>query len=438
MGKKLKGAALRAKKRAQEATDQLQEAQAEVAATQMVRHAPDQALFVLDTDGDAKQQTNKSTNKSSKDKVAKTRSLSAKDLQQVQKLLDKHKGSPQRLQQLAQQGAAKITVTNNTTRFRRKRLQATTSKTKVDLWDEEDTATTEKPKTDVTKTSTISPGLVGSALAGTAPSHVKVKVHTTRAAIVAKKKIKAIAVDVAHNGQSYLPDAKAHNKVLQQAVDVELRRKAALKERQAPIAQGMSEETKALLLGDSDSEEDSDNDNDNQDVTPVGALPKRADKLTKAQRNKQRRLKLLKGQEVQKQKETKLLKQVGELPVYRKQLKRQEKERKEKKELVQQLKAEQERVLGKDLPYQLSIQDPIHAPTVPVSLTKECQNTTLRSIKPKGSLIVDRMVSLVDRKMAVKRQVDNPDLKKRRKKRRLNLKGKKNLEGVGVDFAIKG
>src|SRR6056300_441809 len=157
MGKKLKGAALRAKKRAQEATDQLQEAQAEVAATQMVRHAPDQALFVLDTDGDAKQQTNKSTNKSSKDKVAKTRSLSAKDLQQVQKLLDKHKGSPQRLQQLAQQGAAKITVTNNTTRFRRKRLQATTSKTKVDLWDEEDTATTEKPKTDVTKTSTISP-----------------------------------------------------------------------------------------------------------------------------------------------------------------------------------------------------------------------------------------------------------------------------------------
>ena len=52
MGKKLRGAALRAKKRQQEAMEELQEQQAAQVAASSVVDQPDEQLFVLDTDGD--------------------------------------------------------------------------------------------------------------------------------------------------------------------------------------------------------------------------------------------------------------------------------------------------------------------------------------------------------------------------------------------------
>ena len=102
-------------------------------------------------------------------------------------------------------------------------------------------------------------------------------------------------------GQSYHPDADAHQEALQQALVVEEKREAFLAQLKAPLST-MSEETKALLLSDSDSEDDEDknkhththDDDDNEeDKTTSSFLTSRRvqGKLTKAQRNKQRRVK---------------------------------------------------------------------------------------------------------------------------------------------------
>jgi nucleolar protein 53 len=309
----------------------------------------------------------------------------------------------------------------------------------------------------------ISPG-IGSSLAGTAQCHVPVKAEPVSSR---KKKAAAaagVAVDVAKAGQSYHPDPVAHRQVVEKAVDVEIRRNAAVEQRSAPISRGMSKETREILLGDSDSEDDSSSDDDSDSDPDAGhgrkaagggageedkkgngdgdggPLPKRTEKLTRAQRNRQKRIRREKYAEEKRKEAKKLMNQVGEAGRYRKELKREERMRAERKEQIAKAKELRRRLPGKDVEHHASRVSPIDAPTVPVALSDEIKSS-LRTLKPKGSLVRDRMSSMIDRKLAPKptRVIIREDgTRHPQKRRKLNVKGKRNNEGVGPDFVVMG
>lgn len=419
MGKRVRGAALRAKQRAKAALDQLQEKQAEEVARLPIATKPDEQLFVLDTKGDKALKATLEPLQLASSKKKKTTGPSEKDLKKIEKLRSKH--SPEKLKELAKQ----TRLLQQTTRRRTTSLRNKT-KPDFDLWDSSSSSADNNASSAAAVA--IKPG-IGSALAGTAPAHV-----TPKPTVVVKKKQPQVAVDVAKAGQSYHPDPKAHQTLIETAVSVEVRRNDAIQEKQTPLARGMSEETRALLLGDDSSEDESEDEGSAADG-PVGPVPKRTDKLTRAQRNKLKRLRQEKAILEKRKKEKQLLKQVGELPRYKKELKRQEKERLERK-LEESSKKQEASLPGKDIDVKLSQEDPIQAPTVPVALQSELRSS-LRAIKPKGSVVADRVMSLRDRKMAAKR-TSLVDLKNNPKRRKLSVKGRRNRDGVGSNFEVLG
>ena len=73
---------------------------------------------------------------------------------------------------------------------------------------------------------------------------------------------------------------------------------------------------------------------------------------------------------------------------------------------------------------------PIDAPTYPVALTSELKSGSLRTIKPKGSLVTDRMASFQDRDMAAKKQTKRKRRAQgKRRKLKLKVRGKGYAEG---------
>ena len=75
------------------------------------------------------------------------------------------------------------------------------------------------------------------------------------------------------------------------------------------------------------------------------------------------------------------------------------------------------------------------APTFPIGLTEEVQTATLRTIRPKGSLVTDRMISLRDRDLAAPVR---GHAKIRKHKRRRAVKGKHNAGNEGENFCVLG
>lgn len=387
MGKKLQGAALRAKKRAREAVDAIQEKQAEKA--ESLAHQPDEQLFVVDKTG--KETLNHTKPKRQKKEIDANRANS--DEHQVQKLIERHNNDPQILAQLAAQGK----IYANQKRLARRSLKGST-KADYDLWGD--------------GTEAVIPATKG------------------------KTTSSAVAVDVAKSGQSYCPDPTAHRKVVENAVNVEKARNEAVKYRDTPLQQGMSEETKALLIYDSDTSEE-DEEDDGNGTMAVGQIPKRTDKKTRVQRNKERRLRREHAELQNRKTQKKFLGQVGEIGRFRKEIKQHAKQRQEFKSKMEQTKAA-EKPKGADLHEKLSKEDPIRAPTLPVALPSEISGmVSLRSLKTKGSLASERQASLYDRNLAPK--PTNNTVHCRGKKRKKSLKGKKNKVGVdGYVIDIKG
>jgi nucleolar protein 53 len=402
MGKKPQGAKLRANKRAKLALEELQESQAHRAATTSVTHKPDEQLFTLDTGGlkqlPASLQLKKKQSK--KDIVSKL------DQDLIKKLKSKH--TEEELHAIAEQGRAKFNQQRKGKRLDQK------TKTDFDLWDNCFEAETEETTQDVPR-----PG-IGSALAGLKTTH-----KLTRAKKFTTKTLKpSIAIDVAKDGQSYNPDPVSHKKLMDEAVSLEIKRDLAIQDRKTPLATGLSAETRALLVGDSSSESESDSDDDNANLNlAVGPLVQRADKLTRAQRNKRKRLRDEEMAHKRAKMEKKLEKQVGELPRYKKELKNHTPKVKPEKPT---------RVLGKDVEQLGFAQDPIRALTVPVALQAA---GSLRRAQPKGSLLHDRQASLRDRNLTAKA---NAGERKVKRKRKLAVKGKKNNEAVGGNTIIMG
>lgn len=413
MGKKLQGAKLRAKKRSQLAAQQSLEAGAEAAETQQVSTKANEELFVLDTTAvlPSKKQLDK------KEKKKRKYTNSAKEEAQINKLVDTH--SPTKLQELAKVETAK-----------RAKIKKDVNPS-FDLWGDEETTTPNSKKrmtrSQSKKIVAPDPG-IGPCLAGTKPAH-----EPTNYSLPAMPapNTKTVSVDVAEAGQSYNPDRVQHKDVITKALQVEAKRQKAEELSKAPISKGMSEETKAYLLGDSDLEDDS---SDSEiDDEPKRLIEKKKEKLTRAQRNRQKRIKQELYDIAQRKKDKKFQNSVGEAKIVAKKLRKQESEQREKSEAQKKLKEESERTKGKDVYHQLAVENPMDAPTYPVALSSELKNGSLRTIKPKGSLVKDRMASFMDRGMAAKKQLKH----KRRvegKRRRIKVK----VRGKGFQASKEG
>jgi len=472
--------------------------------------------------------------------------LSAKERAQVDALLKKHQSSPPgTLEGIAERGRRRLATTTGGGRTgTRKHLKKAADfggggsrKRCFDLWnnDEDGDGTKKKKQRDnnnddeataaaaastkeavaaaaakaavTTKVAaTVRPG-IGSTLAGTVPDgHVPVKAKPLSSSM-GRSRAAGVAIDVASCGQSFNPDPASHGLALRRAAQVEARRIAAIRSLNEPIGRGMSEETKRYLLGDEDDDSSSEEEGGDEDggggdgsigyderastsdpatqSTTTTAAKAATEKLTRAQRNKLKRVRQEKTAAQMNKRRKKLLNQVAEAPRLAKELKRQERERlaakereRAEEEEATSEKKKNRRVPGKDLELLASERAPIDAPTVPVALPSELRqrrgdgsggSVSLRCLKPKGSLLTDRMASLIDRGLVAapillrrcrsnKRNRGNDDgaaatadnveghydqgqppaMRTRKKRRRLHVKGKRNSEGVGADFVVLG
>lgn len=460
MGKRIRGAALKAKKRAQALTEELQEKQSEEIANRTFNKTEGQELFVLDTAGTQKniphqyQRRNKRKEENKKTKKLK-QSLSEKDQRMVEKILSHNKLDPAALEKQAAKEKAILTQKQ----LWRKTKPAARTRANFDLWGEDDDNNSDEKKKETTNSNEPTDQKLAVAPGGTAPKHLEVK---PRAALPPPKVLETtVKVQVPLSGQSYHPDKERHSEALQQAIGLEKSRNKAEEYQNTPLATGMSEETKALLLSDSDSDSDDDNDSDGDDQDTTNrnetsssdgkdnkssiafVMPKREEKLTTAQRNKQKRIRQEKAAQERKRRNKRLLSEVGELPVYKKEIKRNERERAKKRLESEQRKEQTRRTPGTNIELAATQINPRTAPSLPVALSDELstkQHSYLRTIQPKGSLVTDRMCSLQDRSLAAKKSERKRKRGQRNggKKRRLNVKGRKNTEHSGPGFCIMG
>ena len=441
MGKRSKaGTSLRQKKRAAETYKELEEVQIEQSDQQRVQSKANEELFVLDTNRNETAASLRATARAKNDKkgdggdaASKKRKYepSEKDMRQIKKVLEVHgeKGAID----LANKGKA---------RLEQKRIvkcmagMAKAGKPTFDLWDEAPSPSkTAAPGSKGNKGTKMVAVPVGKpAPGGTNPVALVPKENplptssidsafdapTQPAPKLSNKQLKArrhaqanakprLAVEIAHPGQSYHPDREQHQDAIGEALSIEIRRNEAVEYKSRPISEGMSAFTKEFIVGDSDSEEEesSDEEGEGGGGTVSNTLIKKKGKLTRAQRNKQKRVKAeetaLKERRLRKQ----FMHQLNETHIHDKAVKKAEREQAERQRELDTLRSEKKaQPLGKDVWSNVSQKDPIRAPSLPVALTEELGggNGGLRTVKPKGSLVTDRLESMVSRNMIQKKK----------------------------------
>jgi nucleolar protein 53 len=393
MGKKLQGARLRAKKRAREALEELQESQAEAAIVS-------DALFVVDRDGATPAPSSSSSSgkllaKTAKKQAQQGTTLSEHEQAKVNRLLKAH--GKDKLIELAEEGRKKLEASRNPFRVSKKAKADS-----FDLWHDDDKNDNDEAG-DKLKTMDTQGEKPHLNVAGIAPAHsqIKGKPNKTPPADESVPALEAIP------GQSYIPDKMAHSKIIEKAAAVEIKRERAVQKRKEPLSQGLTEETKAILIqGDSDDESSSDE--ASLPDGPVGPIPKRAQKLTRAQRNKQKRVRVQEAELLKARKEKKLIKQIGEIPVFRKELIKLETDK------------TQPTTTSSDKKRKRRDYDPVDAPSIPVLAQS---SVSLRSMQVMGSLVEDRRNSFAERGMAVKPSFSHEaNLRRKIKRRRARKK----------------
>jgi nucleolar protein 53 len=426
---RLQGSALRAKKRANAAAVELVDQSAQWAEVQSFAQAPNEALFAIDTTAQPVPNFKLPAKKAA---TANSSKHSIPKLQQkkVQDLLEKHDSKT--LQDM----------------LKKEKLSRRRSKLpSEDLWQDcDDKKANEKPTTKKNKQSIIT------ARAGIAPVHTSSfrNVRGLAQKIAAKGKNtgpKTVAVQPALAGQSYHPDPQQHQDVIGEALALELRRQEVETYVKTPISNGMRQETKALLVTDDqefeESEDDDDHDieettNETDLASPI--LPRRTEKLTRAQRNKQKRLRSEQAELQQRKRTKKFLNEVADVKKIKRDIVQVELTKQQRRELIQQEKQQKkEQPLGINLIQKQFEQNPLAAPTLPVALSSDYTPATaatatagpsLRTVHPKGSLITERLMSFRDRQLVV------DSSKHAGKERKRIVQGKKRLKvkGKGYDY----
>ncbi|KAL7470227.1 hypothetical protein ACHAXS_010467 [Conticribra weissflogii] len=458
MGKKSKqGAALRAKRRADLANLQLEQSMIQHREDSQMDAVKNEDLFVIDTErkeGAVRnrnrhrhRQTNgddvvavepSSSSISKEERRQRKYAPSEKDMRQTQRLLSKHDGDAAKLSRLAARATKRSDPRRVMKRWNGSGADGGIAKTDFDLWEEGNPAATTGEGTNrETRPSVDEDDDDGGPL-------------PTRPAKLSKKQIRcrtnvrlaarpAVAVEVAHPGQSYRPDGELHQEAIGEALSIEIRRKEALEEKERPVGgDGLSDFTKRFMVGSSDEEEEEEDEeeeeneeeNDENETNTKGnninlrrpTLLKKKEKLTKAQRNKQKRHKALLTQ-IQHQKRLKSFHhQLQEVRKHAKDVQRSELLHLRRQEELSRLREDKKNEpLGKNLWNALAEKDPIRAPALPVALTEELAEHgggTLRTLAPKGSLVTDRVESMAARNMIWKKKPEGRRIvqgKKRRK-----------------------
>ena len=438
MGKK-RGAVIRAKKRANEAAAELLEQTIDNEENARFEAKEDDELFVIDTTPDpskASLVTSKKNKKRKQEsslnlKQTKKNRISENEERQIKKILSKH--SAEEVRSLAIGNEQRLKQ-----RKRSKRI-AGSAKANFDLWGETDT----KEETGDKKIVPVRTGVA--AAAGTAPIEFKAVSRSSlrkdiqQPAELSNKQLKfraagkekarkSIQIELAQPGQSYRPDKEQHQDVIGEALSIELRRKEALEYQEQPIGGGgMSKATLALLVGSSD-EESSDEEDEDDTETMSNKPLKRREKLTRAQRNKQKRVKALQVALEERKRVKQLLHSLHDTKKINKEIRKQEAERITRREQINALKEEEKsKPLGINILEKLSERDPINAPSLPVALTEELKDGALRTVKPKGSLLTDRLESMISRKMANRKSIETKKIIQGKKRRMKSGKGREYL-----------
>ncbi len=412
MGKR-RGAAKRAKKRADLAAAELVEQTIATQEDKKYEAKDDSELFVLDTTPDvgvtglvSKKRKAPVTEKLNIKQGKKNR-ISAKDGRQIKKIMESR--SKEAIVAFASASHERVLQRKRTKR------EAGSAKATFDLWDD---------STPVSGETKIVPVISGVASrGGVAPIEFQVVSKSSlrqdiqQPAKLSKKTLearektkarsrKAIRVEPAQPGQSYRPDVEQHQDIIGEALSIELRRKEAIDYKNAPLGGGkLNDETLALIVDESDGES-SDEEGDIDDETTKRTV-KRKEKLTRAQRNKQRRVKAERQALEERRRKKKLMHEIHESKKLSRELRQEEAEKAERKEEIRTLVEEKNaQPLGVNVFEQRAVLDPINAPSLPVALTDELKSGSLRTVKPKGSLLTDRVESMISRNMA-NRKVTN-------------------------------
>jgi len=417
MGKRSKqGASLRAAKRAKVANQQLEQALAEQSEQHRVQSKGDEELFVIDTD---RKETAASSRAGSRRKAEKEASKKGKheysvfEKRNIQKVVKTH--GIEGTIALAEMGRARLHEKKIHTR-----TAAATVKPTFDIWDE---------PTPATASSAVETNAPSKSFAAVARP-IEMPKPKQMVAKLSNKQIKArvqalesapptLAVEVAHPGQSYHPDKEHHQDAIGEALSIEIRRNEAVEYKEKPLSEGMSAFTKEFIV-DSDAEEEESSDDEDEDGGNVDGnngstiVKKRKEKLTRAQRNKQKRAKAELTAIKERKQHKQFIHQANEVRQHEKAVKLAEAEQRERQEILSTLKMEKKsKPLGKDVWGTLSQKDPIRAPSFPVALTEELQTNGgaaggggLRTVTPKGSLVTDRLESMVARNMISKKKME--------------------------------
>mmetsp|Transcript_31232 Transcript_31232/g.61832 ORF Transcript_31232/g.61832 Transcript_31232/m.61832 type:complete len:418 (-) Transcript_31232:23-1276(-) len=399
-------------KRTRVLEEELTSNKAEKAVESKFTAASDASLFVLDTaaapvsksqlkkDAALRKKELKLGKAVGKDKLSKTEEL------KVSSMLSKHQDDAEKLDAIASEGRKRVFPTRKNVRVGGAGTRVLEEGIKYDLWADDGVKKGKSRKS-------------------------RAKNKTGRLVEVRGKKRPTVAVELAHPGQSYNPDAEFHQEALGEALAIEVRRTEAEVYRSLPVGGGgMSEETKAVLVGDDD-----DSSSDEEAPAAGTAKPRLDKKITKAQRNRQRRARAEEIKALKRKADKRLLADATDSVVITKRLKREESEtasmRKAKAGLIT---ARDGVALGTRIFERLADVDIHKAPTFPVALSAEIAGRnpdgsgpsephSLRSLRTKGSLIKERLESMADRKLTSKRTVVTRKIVQGKMRRKIRGRG---------------
>ena len=460
-----RGATLRATRRANVANQQLEHALSERNEETRLLSKDDADLFVLDTTrlggggggvGESRYDNKRRRRDGAmegKGNSEKTRIMkhehSEREERQIKRLIRLHgkegtialanEGRARTVARTAGGGGAKLTSTG---------ILAST-RPSFDLWGDS------RPNTTTTTTSKKAKakgkGRTSAAASSIASTTVNAAAAGARAAVVssAKNIPPRLAVEVAHPGQSYRPDVEQHQDAIGVALSIEIRRNEALEYRETPVSDGISDHVKMYMIdGDATTDDDDDDDDDTDDEGEevgggggdgrIGMSSARREKgkLTRAQRNKQKRVKA-EHVEIKERRERKaFLHQANEVKIHDRAVRRAEIDSADRRDELNRLRAEKmSKPLGSDVWCGSSRKDPISAPALPVALTEELMGNdgggegsvgvggSLRTMMPKGSIVTDRVESMAARNMINKRRASEGRRIVQGKKRNNNVRG---------------
>lgn len=442
MGKRSKsGAGSKAKKRIGETYEELKEAQIERSEQVRTEAQADETLFVLDTARKETAASNRAKHLRAKKEESKKRKLEASDRikNKVKRIIDTH--GQEGAIALAEKGRKRLDQKRI-----RKHITATAGNPTFDLWSDPPAATSKRQTVRICGKKAAS----GTAPVEIIPAEESVppasrpnddlyNLPAQPAPKLSNKQLKArrnaelaapnkLAVEVAHPGQSYHPDKEHHQDAIGEALSIEIRRNEALDYKRKPISDGMSQFTKEFIINNSD-EDDSSDDEDDTATNVSTKIIKRKEKLTRAQRNKQKRVKAEETALKERRERKKFMHQVHEVKKTSKEVRQAEEEQRQRNEELAKLKHEKKaRPLGKNVWEKISQDSPIDAPTLPVALTGEIRSGKegggLRTLAPKGSLVTDRLESMVARNMIAKKKTEvRKRVQGKRRKNRIGVKG---------------